>query len=222
MCISAQRYTYLGAGIGLISSKYQLDENPSIRSPTTINGGYYDIYLRQVLTKFLSAEIGYSWRNYDSEYLLPGDSYALPHVGLWAHLIPINLDVGVDVYRNRLSLYASFGYHICIQQYTGSGTSYSFNSNGDSIIVDWDYIADSEHKSVFTIGVGTRFRAIDELIVEFEFGYAFGFEDQREYWFTYWNDTGEIQHLSTTFSGNYWRIKFGTSYPIQRVIELLK
>ncbi len=80
--VYAQRYTYLGGGVGIISSKYQLNESLSIRSPTTINGGSYDIYLRQDLTRFLAVEIGYSWRNYDSEYILPGDSYAFPGVGM--------------------------------------------------------------------------------------------------------------------------------------------
>lgn len=220
--ISAQRYTYIGAGIGLISSKYQLNENHSIRAPTIVNGGSYDFFIRQELTNFLSAEVGYSWRGYDSEYLLPGDLYAYPNEDMWAHVIPINLDIGVDVVENRISLYGSFGYHICVQQYTGSGSLKSFTFQGDSIIIEWDYLAKSEHNSLFTVGIGSRFRIIDQLHIELELGYAFGFNEQRAYHFTYWDDAGEAQNVSTTYNGNYWRCKFGIAYPIQRVLELIQ
>ena len=219
---AAQRDTHVGVGAGLISSRYQLDENLSIRSPTTINGGSYDFVIRQEITKFLSAEIGYSWRGYDSEYLLPGDSYAYPNISMWAHIIPIKLDIGVDVVRDRISLYGSFGYHICVQQYTGSGSQKSFNSEGDSIILEWEYIAESEHNSLFTVGIGSRFRIVDQLHVDLELEYAFGFKEQRAYHFTYWDDAGEPQNISTTYNGNYWRCKLGISYPVQRVLEMLR
>lgn len=220
--VTAQRYTYLGGGVGIISSKYQLNESLSIRSPTTINGGSYDIYLRQDLTKFLAAEIGYSWRNYDSEYLLPGDSYAFPSVGIWAHLIPVNMDIGVDIVKDRLSLYASFGYLICVQQYTGSGSNKSFNNQGDSLIIEWDYVAESEHKSLFTVGLGSRINIVEDLLMELELGYAFAYEDQREYIFTYWDESGGIKNQTAIFNGNYWRVKFGLSYPIQRILESIR
>lgn len=217
---AGQKYTYFGGGIGLISSRFQLNENLSIRSPTIINGGSYDVYLRQDMTDFLAIELGYSWRNYDSEFLLPGDSYAYPSVGLWSHLIPINIDIGVDVLKDRISLFASFGYLICVKQYTGSGSNMPYNHNGDSIIIQWDYIAESDHSSLFTIGIGTRVRILDELRFEVELGYAFGFKDQREYELTYWDQYGIPHVQNTTYKGEYWRLKFGLSYPIQRMIAI--
>jgi hypothetical protein len=219
---TGQRYTYLGGGIGIISSKFQLNENLSIRSPTIITGGSYDVYLRQDLTDFLAFELGYSWRNYASEYMLPGNSFAYPSVGLWSHLIPINIDIRVDVLKDRISLYASFGYLISVKQYAGSGSIKSFNHKGDSILVQWDYIAESDHSSHFTIGLGTRVRVFDELRFEVELGYAFGFKDQRKYEFTYWDQYGAPQVQNTTYKGEYWYLKIGLSYPIQRMIVIAK
>ncbi len=132
------------------------------------------------------------------------------------------MDIGVDIVKDRLSLYASFGYHICVQQYTGSGSNKSFNHQGDSIIIEWNYIAESEHKSLFTVGLGSRIKIVDELLMELELGYAFGNEDQREYNFTFWNESGGIQNQTTRFTGNYWRVKFGLSYPIQRILESIR
>ena len=219
--ISAQRYTYLGGGIGLISARFQVNESLwLLHSESFIDGGSYDAYLRQEITKFLSFELGYSWRNYDFEYELFEDQSIYSSEGFWAHQIPINIDVEVDVLKDRISAYATFGYLICIKQATGQNDTY-ISQGGDSLMIEWNYIAESDQASQFTVGFGSRFRLFDEFLLDLEIGNAFSLKDLREYKFTFKDQLGNTQFKTNTFRGDYWYFKIRFSYPIQRAVELI-
>jgi Outer membrane protein beta-barrel domain len=220
--ISAQRYTYLGGGIGLISARFQVDESLWLTpSPSLIDGGSYDAYLRQELTSFLSIEVGYSWRNYDFEYVFPNGAAIFSSEGFWAHQIPINIDMDVEFVKDRISGYGTFGYLICLKQATGQEDIYT-TQDSESIIVEWAYTADSDYASQFTVGFGSRFRLFDDFLLDLEIGNAFSLKSLREYKITYMDQLGNAQTKSENFHGNYWYMKIRFSYPLQRVVELVR
>ena len=220
--LSAQRNTYLGGGIGLISARFQVEKSLwLIQSESFIDGGSYDAYLRQEITRFLSVEVGYSWRNYDFEYKLSEDQSIYNHEGFWAHQIPINIDLEVDVLKDRISAYATFGYLVCVKQATGQNNYTQISQNGDSLMIEWNYIAESDHASQFSIGFGSRFRLFDEFLLDLEIGNVFSLKDLRDYKFTFKDQLGNTQSQTNTFRGDYWYLKIRFSYPIQRAVELI-
>ncbi len=220
--LSAQRYTYLGGEIGLISARLQLEDNPlGLKQDLLVDGGFYGLYLRQEFTRVISLQVGYSWNNYEHSYIFPGGHFAMTG-GLYSHQIPISVDFDVNVYKDRISVYTSFGYLFSVKQAIGWGSNSPCNLDGDSLVLEWNYIAESEHSSRYNVGIGSRFRVVDEFLAELELGYVFGFNDLREYVFTYWDHSGNMQTQSATGQGNYWVLRFGFSYPIQKAIRLVK
>ena len=59
--------------------------------------------------------------------------------------IPLKADFEVDVFRSRITAYASFGYWFCMRMGNGSGrnTSYAPRLNRGQLEVQWEYISGS-------------------------------------------------------------------------------
>lgn len=214
--LSAQNYTYLGAELGFSTYRSQ-----NANYPTNINFGLYNgsgsiigFHLRRELSKMLSIETGYSSNTY-------GDYY-LPNVAFESHQIPLKGNLNINVYRDRISTFASFGYLFCIEESLSSGSFGIWNSEGDGIVVDWSYISESKYNSLFVASSGCRFRLLDELLIEMELGYAFGLKAIREYKLTFWDTSGISGSSHLTGKGNYYYFKIGLSYPIQRASKLLE
>lgn len=220
--IFAQRFTYIGGGFGLISARFQNNESLWLTlSNSFIDGGSYDAFIRQEIVNFLSIEIGYSWRNYDFEYQIDDNLTATSSMGFWAHQIPVNIDVEVDVYKDFISAYATVGYLFCVIQGEGNSKQYE-TQNGGSLTVGWNNISSPGPSSQFTIGVGARFRLVDEFYVDTEIGNAFAVKDLREFKITYEDQSGNIKVYANPFQGNYWYFKIRISYPIQRIFQGVK
>ncbi|MCK4923031.1 MAG: hypothetical protein KAS71_18415 [Bacteroidales bacterium] len=220
--LSAQNYTYLRAELGLTTTKLHIIENYSLIDNTLFEGGgaMYGFYLRREISEMLSFEIGYSYRMYSDQIGLISNYYASTG-GIESHQIPFKLNLNIDVFKDRISMFASFGYLFCIEESNGGGSSSTLNSDGKSILLEWKFIPESKFNSLLSTSTGCRFRVYDQLLLEMELGYIFGFKNLIEYNVTYWDDSGVLQALNSKGKGEYYYFKLGLSYPIQRVQELL-
>ncbi len=223
--IHAQRFTYLGVGMSL----YTADMKPGLnflftKAPYSLNGGAYDVTLRQEINEFLSLETGISAHNFEYNYLFNKEIYM--HIGAFpVHKIPLKAELEVDVFRDRIAAYASFGYQFCIPFDTGNHgmTSYSSVSGIEgSVGVEWNYIPDRWFYSLYQVGAGLRFRLVDALLFELELGYGFSLNDLIKATFTYLDQTGEEIIYMHKEGLNYWYMQFGFSYPIQKVMQGIK
>jgi len=223
--VSAQRYTYFGGGISLFSSSMSTGPvSPLTNASFGIDGGAYDVTLRQEINGFLSLETGISAHNLEYEYLFNNEIYV--HLGAFpVHKIPLKAELEVDVFRDRIAAYASFGYQFCIPFDNGSYsyTSYSaVGENMESVGVEWTYIQDRWFYSLYQVGAGLRFRLVDALLFELELGYGFSLKNMIKATFTYLDQTGEEIIYIHKDGLNYWYMQFGFSYPIQRVMQGIK
>jgi hypothetical protein len=58
MALTAQKYTYFGFGMGLISTRFQVADYPLVpHSGSIMTGGLYDVYFRQNITDFFKHRI---------------------------------------------------------------------------------------------------------------------------------------------------------------------
>lgn len=195
-----------------------VDNSTQISTRLYNDGAIYGFYLRREVSKMLSFELGYSFRKYFG-YL--GDHHVTAG-GFDSHQIPLKANLDIDVYKDRISLFASFGYLFCIEVSGGDGSFTQWNHQGESITIEWKSIPESKYHSLFSGSIGSRFRVFDELLLEMELGYTFGFEDLTEYNITYRDSSETVQTLSVKGKGEYWYLKVGISYPIQRACELIR
>lgn len=218
--VNAQNYTYFGGGVTLHSATTPDDPNIfHITNPYLLDGGGYDVTIRQEINRFLSLETGISAFNYSQDFVYKGEYIDLG--GFVSHRVPLKVELEVDVVESRIALYASFGFHLCIpsQVYTGIRTMYLESGTMD---MQEFYLSSQWYHSLYNTGIGSRFRIIDELIFELELGYAFRLSELIRYDFSYNGLSGEVSNFSYEETMDYWYLQFGISYPIQRVIQGVK
>jgi len=223
--VSAQPYTYFGGGISLFSSSmFTGPVSPLTKASFGIDGGAYDVTLRQEINGFLSLETGISAHNLEYDYLFNNDIYV--HIGAFpVHKIPLKAELEVDVLRDRIAAFASFGYQFCIPFDNSSRryTSYSaVGENMESVGVEWNYNPDRWFYSLYQVGTGLRFRLVDALLFELELGYGFSLKNMINATLTYLGQTGEEIIYIHKDGLNYWYMQFGFSYPIQRIVQGIK
>lgn len=221
--IIAQRYTYVGGGMSLYTANISLGSDPFLtKAPDVLNGGAYDVTVRQEINHFLSIESGISAHNIEHFYLFK-DEIHMTSGGFKVHKIPLKAELEVDLFRDRIAGYATFGYQFCIRMdYDNRSTVYSsVAANGASMDVEWDYISDGLFYSLYQVGAGLRFRLVESLLYEMEFGYGFSLKDMVRTTFTYKDQTGEENILIYQEGLNYWYLQGGFSYPVQRVVEIM-
>ncbi len=214
--ISAQNYTYFRAEVGLTTTRFHNIENSDLINNNTIFGGggaMYGFYFSREISKMISFEMGYSYRMYSHQFGINKNYYATTG-GMESHQIPIKVDLSKDVFKDRISMFASFGYLFCINEEFSEGSGSGLNDEGDSIRVYWNLIPESKYNSLLSTSTGCRFRVYNQLFFELELGYIFGFKNLIEYDVTYWDDSGGIQVLNSKGKGEYFYFKLGLSYPI--------
>jgi hypothetical protein len=221
--VPGQKYTWFGGGIGLISASGRGSTANPVHSTWLLDGGSYGGFIRQDITKFLSFEIGFSYRNFGCDFRLSSGQTVYSNVGFPAYQVPVNIDLEVDVMDERISFHSSFGYLFKLYQYTGPyGTIMQYSIDGDSLIYNYKYLPASEYSSHFIAGAGARFRLIDQLRFELELVYIFRFNDIREYDITTWDEAGNPEYGNEIIHGNYWHLQAGFSFPVQRLIKMIR
>jgi hypothetical protein len=159
---------------------------------------------------------------YVPEIELPTGQQISVYVGLSSHQIPINIEIEADVFKDRISSYASFGAKLAQLSRTGNGSFSNYYSDGLMAYIEWEPIPQAKLSVLYSAGFGSRFRVVDELIFNLETGYVFGFEDLRTYHITYEDQSGNSLTENINIKVAYWQLKFGFSYPIQRATELIR
>ncbi|MEN8231045.1 MAG: hypothetical protein ABFS38_23015, partial [Bacteroidota bacterium] len=220
----AQRYTYVGVGMSLYAANISLGADPFLtKASYVIDGGAYDVTVRQEINHFLSIETGISAHNFEHDYIFNDEVHV--HSGAFpVHKIPLKAELEVDLFRDRIAAYGSFGYQFCIRMNynSGRGAYYSYAAIGGSVDVEWDYISDGPFYSLYQVGAGTRFRLVDALLFEMEIGYGFSLKDMVTTTITYKDRTGEENVLIHKEGLNYWYLQGGFSYPVQRVVQIMR
>ena len=217
----AQKYTYFQVQFGYSSTGLNMPENtPRIYNPWYSGGGTYEFHLRQEISSIVSLESGYSHRSYSQSFGLSKDHFQ--SIGQFnTHQIPLKGNLDVFLYKDFISLYASFGYMFNIEVSPSvSNIRTSFHQE-DFVKTEWILLPESKYRSSFLMNTGVRLRLFEELLFEIELGRAFGFRDVRIYNLSYLDNSNSLKTLTINDRCNYWYFKFGLSYPLQRVGEMV-
>lgn len=222
--LSAQNHTYVGVGIGLFSAHITSGDIPNIATvPYRLDGGAFNITIRQEINHFLSIETGISSHTLEHDYILDDVIYAT--IGRFhVHKIPLKIEMEVNLFKDRIAAYTSFGTHFCFPRDYHRGGSYTayIDSDEGSLDVDWEYITEDRYYSLYQVGAGSRFRLVDALLFEIELGYAISLKDMVESHFTYLDQSTIIQDITIKEGLNYWYLQGGISYPVQRIAQYIK
>ncbi len=216
----AQKYTYFQVQFGYSSTGLNMPENtPQIYNQWYAGGGTYEFHLRQEISSIISMELGYAYRSYFQSFGLRKDQFQ--SMGQFnTHQIPLKGNLDVYLYKDVISVYASFGYMFNIEVSPSVSNVITSFHQEDFVKTEWVLLPKSKYRSTFLINTGARIRLIEELQFEVELGRAFGFKDVRIYNLTYLDNSNSLKTFTVNDRCNYWYFKFGLSYPIQRVGEM--
>jgi hypothetical protein len=212
-----RRFNYFGGGMTLATTTMMDNSNIfALSKPFFLYGGGYDVTIRQEINDFLSLESGLNVFNFHMTYPFMGEY--TEHWGLMSHNIPLKAELEVDLLRDRIALYGSFGiqFNYADQTSYGWGTLYM---NHVELEYHKNYLPETRVYSRYIAGSGARFRLVDQLIFELELGFGFRVKDLLEYEFTYRDDSGTSTDFIIREPTDYWYISYGISYPIQRVMD---
>jgi len=192
---------------------------PQIYTQWYSGGRIYEFSLRKEISSILSIESGYLNRTYSQAFGLSNDKF-YSFAGFETHQIPFKVNLDIYLFKDVISLYASYGYMFNIE-YSSPYTENSSNSfQEESFEIEFILIPESKYRSTFLMSTGARLRVFEELLFEIEGGRAFGPKDLRIYNFTYLNNSNSLETLTIKDKCNYWYFKFGFSYPIRRIGEM--
>ncbi len=221
-CLQAQNYNWFQAGFGYTTSKScKVGGADGIYNTPDPDGAFYNFLLRKDISQMTSIETGFMERGYMITLGVAGNNY-VSFGASEAYQIPLKIFFDLNLYKDKIFMYTSFGYLFCIEDNSGSGEVISTGFNTDSIAVAFRYLPGSKFHSLYTVSTGFRLRIVDELFLQLELGYAFGFEDIMEFEITYYDDSGVLKEISMTDRGRYWFLGIGLSYPLERVLELMQ
>lgn len=216
----SQRYTYIGGGINLgASSQNSKFGDFNVTSSYVINDGGYDVTIRQEINRILSIETGLSSHIYSQEFILQGNYIYLG--GYFSHRIPLKFEFEVDLIEDRIKGYASLGTHFCLaSRWYARGETTQYLDEG-TLTRTSIYNSDKIFFTMYNVGTGWRFRIVDQLLIELEFGYTFRTKDLISHNITLIDQAG-VSNFIYNDKANYGYIQFGISYPVQRIIQGLR
>ncbi|MFW5820125.1 MAG: hypothetical protein ACOCWA_02455 [Bacteroidota bacterium] len=221
--LQAQDYTWFRAGIGYTASKlYKVGGSAEFSNTLEPSGAFYNFNLRKEISEMISIETGFMERGYHNNFSIDGDKYG-SFGSFESYQIPLKIYLDLNLYRERILMFTSFGYTFCIEGHTGSGLVTS-TSIKDTVVLTASYstLPESKYHSLFSVSTGARIRIIEELLIELELGYAFGFEDLRRFEITYYDDSGVLNEIYGTDRGRYWFLGIRLSYPLERVLDIVQ
>ena len=220
--LSAQRYTYLNPGIQLHSA-IPLGQS-SLFPPVSyypVDGGGYTLTIRQEVNNFLSIRTGVVALGTFKEFIYGESVFDL--LGYHAHRLPVKAELEVDLLRDRIIGYASFGLEIALpfrwDLNHGYRTTYTAT---DTLTSNAFYLLDHRVHTYYTVGFGLRFRLIDQLHLEIESGYGSTFRDIIEVQF--WEEKPSFYNtppydFAIRDKMNYFYLSFSIAYPFQRMAD---
>jgi hypothetical protein len=167
-----RRFAYFGKGM-ILAAATALDD-PNIFhfcGYSFFNGGGYDVMIRQEVNDFLSIESGLNIFGFSMGYNYLDEK--TEQSGLWSHNIPLKAELEVDLLKDRIALYASFGLQFNYADHTSFGWRTLYMDNGELDQHKY-YLPKSRIYSRYLVGSGARFCIVDQLIFELELGMGTG------------------------------------------------
>lgn len=218
----AQKDTYFQAHFGYSSTGLKIPFNtPKIYTQWYSGGCIYEFSLRKEISPILSIGTGYSNRSYSQSFGLSNNKF-YSFAGFETHQIPLKVNLDIDLFKDVISLYASYGYMFNIEYSSPYNDNISSTYTEESFEIEFILIPESKYRSTFLMSTGARLRVFEELRFEIEGGRAFGLKDLRIYNFTYLDNSNSLETLTIKDKCNYWYFKFGFSYPMRRVGEIAR
>jgi len=219
MPLNAQRQTYFGVGLTFASTTSPNDKNIfHLTNNYILDGGGYNVTIRQEINDFLSLKTGIS-----SLILSPDMIHQDHYFGIsffFAHTIPLQAELEVDLLKDRIAFYGSAGVNFTVREVYDPETNYTVIYLKEARMkVSRNYLTDGSFHVNFTAGTGFRFRLFDELYFDLELGYASHISDLVAYHFTWMPDTDDAYSFTWEDPLDYWYIRGGFSYSIQRVVQ---
>lgn len=216
--LNAQRYTYIGGGMNLNSAIHVSQFGPfDVSNIMELDGGSYDVSLRQEINDLVSLETGLSHHNFSNWFLINNQHIYLG--SFESFRLPLKLELEVSLYKDRIIGYAGFGTHICHASPWDTGGRSINHKNEGTLEFTREYTMDHLIYLMYSAGSGIRFRIVDQLLFELELGYTFRVKHLVNHYVTFTDLTGTSTDFLYQDKHNFFYLQGAITYPVQRIAD---
>lgn len=219
--IYSQSKTYLGIEYARANDLMTFyDEGKSIK-PAPLYTSFYGILLSREIGENLSLSTGVQDKHYWTGFKFQNETYdfssSVATYEYSAIQIPVTLTGTYSIFKNKLFLQTTLGYHFCIRKQDKSesiGTS-KFLTVTDSIITN--SFSSAGLKKTFSLietGIGFTYKLKNYSKVYISGSYFNGFSKLSELEIFYAKNNEQEKQAKGISTGDYFAIKVGYLYPL--------
>lgn len=214
----SQHYTYIGGGMNLNSATSVQQFGPfEVSNVIELDGGSFDVSIRQEINDLISIETGLSHHNYSQLFLINDQYMSLG--GFESFRLPVKLELEVPLYKDRIIGYTSFGTHICHAPLWDIGGITTNYKNEGILEMTNEYASGHLIFLMYSAGSGCRFRIVDQLLFEMEFGYTFRTKHLLNHYVTFTDLDENVSDFLYQDKHNFFYLQGAITYPVQRIAD---